>query len=122
MHVGVLALARAHADSGVALQQLDVVEALLHGIEEVLELQVLIEVDEVLAARMRKDRIGMARSAALRLCDRRRERAQTNVGGGLQTRALAVTQLLVQVVDTVMQTSHGPAGACAGTNCSRVRS
>ena len=69
IHVGVLALGRPHADGGVALEQLDVVEALLRRVEEILELQILVEVDEVLPLRMINDRIGMARAPAV--ADRR---------------------------------------------------
>ena len=59
VHVRVLALRRPHADGGVALEQLDAVEAFLHRVDEVLELQVLVEVDEVLALRMLDDGIGV---------------------------------------------------------------
>ena len=48
----VTALARAHADGGVALHQLDVVVALGDGVEDVLDLQVLVEVDEIAALGM----------------------------------------------------------------------
>jgi hypothetical protein len=60
VHVGVLALAGAHAVGGEALEQLDVVEALLHGVAEILELQVFVEIDEVLAGRVIDDGPGVA--------------------------------------------------------------
>jgi len=49
IHVRMLALAGAHADGREALEQLDVVEAFLHRILEILELQVFVELDEILA-------------------------------------------------------------------------
>src|SRR5512136_2827483 len=65
VHVGVFALRRSHADRGVALQELDGVEAFLHGVREVPELQIYVEVDEVLAVRMLDDGIGMRRTPSL---------------------------------------------------------
>ncbi|OIQ88069.1 hypothetical protein GALL_300760 [mine drainage metagenome] len=61
IHVGVLTLAGPHADRGEALHQLDVVETLLCGIGEILELQILVEIDEVLRPRVFHQRPGMAR-------------------------------------------------------------
>jgi len=48
VHVRVLALARAHPEGRVALQQLDAVEALLRGVFQILQLQVLVEVTKFL--------------------------------------------------------------------------
>jgi hypothetical protein len=65
-HVRMLALARAHADGREALQQLDVVVALLHGVFEVLQLQVFVEIDEILAIRMGDDGPGVRRGFGFR--------------------------------------------------------
>ena len=56
IHVRMLALRRAHADGAVALQQFARIEALLRRVLEVLDLQILVEIDEVLAAGMIDDR------------------------------------------------------------------
>src|SRR6185503_5685315 len=57
IHVRELALARPHAHGGIALEQLDIVEALLRRISKILKLQVYIEINEVLSARMVENRI-----------------------------------------------------------------
>ena len=59
------ALARAHADRGVALGELGVVEAVGDRVQQVLHGLVLVEVDEVLARRMREDRPGVAAAFGL---------------------------------------------------------
>ncbi len=64
VQIRMLALARAHAHRGIALQQLAAVESFLEGIGEVAELEVFVEVDELLALRMREHRIGMRGTAA----------------------------------------------------------
>src|SRR5678815_2985478 len=51
-----LALARTHTYGRVALEQLAAVKALARGVLEILDLQVLVEVDEVLALRVVHDR------------------------------------------------------------------
>ena len=51
-----LALRRPHADGGVALQEFDVVIPVGSAVQEILHLQVLVEIDEVLALSVRKDR------------------------------------------------------------------
>ncbi|MCY1444972.1 hypothetical protein D9M71_614660 [compost metagenome] len=52
----VAALGRAHADRGKALDQLHVAVAAAGGVDDVAHLQVLVEVDEILALRMGEDR------------------------------------------------------------------
>ena len=50
VHVRMLALRGPHADGAVALEQFARIEAFLRGVLQVLDLQILVEVDEVLAA------------------------------------------------------------------------
>ena len=50
-----LPLAGPHSKSGVALEQLDAVKTFLDGVLEILELQILIEIDKILASWMGKD-------------------------------------------------------------------
>src|SRR5713101_5439915 len=64
IHVGMLALARSHADSREALEQLTAVEAFLTGVLQIPQLEVFIEVDELLAAGMRENRVWMRRTLA----------------------------------------------------------
>ena len=110
VHVRMLALARPHADGRETLEQLDVVEAFLHGVREVLELQVFIEVDEILALRMRHDRPRMRWRFRLR---RRRDRSgaarfgtRPAVERGQHAGAAAILQLAVEGEDAV----HASAG------------
>src|SRR5882757_6959000 len=62
VHVGVLALARPHADGREAFEQLAAVEAFLAGVLQVPQLEVFVEVHEFLAERVTKHRIGMCRT------------------------------------------------------------
>jgi hypothetical protein len=65
VQVRVLALRRAHAERGIALQQFEVVESFLNGVLDVFELNVLVEIELVLPFRVGKNRIGVtARWAA----------------------------------------------------------
>src|ERR1700730_18132769 len=66
IHVGMLPLARSHADGGEALEQLAAVETFLTGVLQVIHLEVLIEVDEFFAAGMRENRIRMCRALGMR--------------------------------------------------------
>ena len=52
------ALRGAHADGGEALDQLHVAVAVAGGVDDVTHLQVFVEVDEILAFRVREDRPG----------------------------------------------------------------
>ena len=52
-----LALRRAHADSGVTLDELGAVVTFLDGVDDVLDLHVLVEIDKCLALRMLDDRV-----------------------------------------------------------------
>ncbi len=92
----------AHADGGVALHQLDVVEAVGHGVEHVLDRLVLVQVDEVLALGMREDRPGMVDRCALRLRLRRRlARLEAGRPGGLPAGMAPLRQAGLQVVRAV---------------------
>src|SRR4051812_44141833 len=64
IQVRVLALARAHANRRIAFQQLTAVEAFLERVSEIDDLKVFVEIDELLAARMREDGIDVRRTAA----------------------------------------------------------
>src|SRR6266480_137208 len=75
IHVGMLSLARTHADGGKALQQLAAVESLLAGVLQILNREVLIEVDELSAAWMAEDRKGVRRAL-----ERRGPRALRRLG------------------------------------------
>ena len=96
VEVGVAALARPEAFGGIAFDQLNVVVAVLHGVDDVLGLQVFVEVDEVLAALGGKDRIGMRDRArervfgfgkrAIRLAQRLRRRRLAGVASVLAHR------------------------------------
>ncbi len=74
VEVGVAALARAEAFGRVALDELNVVVAVLHRVDDVLGLQVLVEVDEVLAALRGEDRIGVGDRTGERVFGRREAR------------------------------------------------
>ena len=56
------ALARPHADRGEALDQLDLAIAILDGVVQILDLQILVEIDEVAAFRIGHDRLHMDRA------------------------------------------------------------
>src|SRR5581483_9735789 len=55
-----LALARSHVDRGVALERLDAIEALRHGLVDVLDLDIFAQANEALAELGIRARIGMA--------------------------------------------------------------
>ena len=59
VQVRVLALRRSHAERGIALQQFEVVESFLNGVLDVFELNVFVQIEEVLAFRVRENRIGV---------------------------------------------------------------
>ena len=62
VHVGQLALARPHPHGAVALEQFDAVVAFLMRIDEIRQVQILVEIHEVLLARMGENRIAVAES------------------------------------------------------------
>src|SRR4029077_19769131 len=106
VHVGMLTLAWTHAHGGIALEQFDVVEALLRRIEEVPELQVLIEVHEILSGRMGENWVGMARFAALALDRRLRgQHAFSCTAAGvfcsLKPGSLPIPEFVLEVVYTI---------------------
>ena len=97
-----LALAGAHAVGGVALHQLDVVVALLRRVVKILELQVFVEVDKVLALRMGHDGPGVA-GAACRFGHLRHSlwARKAAMGCGQQAGTLAVQRLGRAVIHAV---------------------
>ncbi|MCY1307606.1 hypothetical protein D9M70_575410 [compost metagenome] len=103
------ALGRPHADGGETLNQLHVAVAAAGGVDDVAHLQVLVEVDEILALGMGEDRpvevdprltieSGLADASA---------QAQCLVGAGGD--AGAVQQHVVQVVAAVHRTGDAQA-------------
>ena len=58
------ALARPHADRRETLEQLDIVIAFGDRVEDVGGLQILVEIDEILAVGMGEDRPGVIRAGA----------------------------------------------------------
>src|ERR1700690_2475797 len=92
IHVRVLALRGTHAERAETLQQLARVEAFLGRVLEVLHLQILVEVDEILARRMGENREWMRGAARAALDGRSRARTVPRIGGGLRASAPAVSK------------------------------
>ena len=101
VHVGVFALRGTHADRSEALQQFARIEPLLHGVLQILDLQVLVEVDEILGSRVIDDRkrVRWASACARHLHEARC--AEAGMRGGLRTGAPAVLTASIEVVNTV---------------------
>src|SRR5262245_34937504 len=100
--VGMLPLARPHADRGEALQQLAAVEALLTGIHEILYGEIFVEVDEFPATRMREDRMRVIRALDERLSHTRgRLAAEAETGCGLITGRTPIGEPLIEPVHAV---------------------
>src|SRR5882724_13222962 len=110
-----LALARTHADSGIALEQLDVVEPLLHCVDEVLQLKIFVEVDEIFSLRMIENRIRMV-GRTCRACDRGGGRStKSGMAGCFEAGTEAIEQAIFQRVDPV----HPARRKYAGGQCVR---
>ena len=112
----VATLGRAHADRGEALDQLELAIAVGDRVDDVLDLQVLVEVDEVLAVFMGEDRPGMIdpdiapRGRLLRrVAGLQAERAQRLPGG-----VAAVRQRCLQVVGAGDRAGNAQMGGQAG--------
>src|SRR5579871_2712530 len=83
IHVGMLSLARSHANRGEALQKLAVVEPFLTGVLQIPQLEIFVKVDKFLAVRMGKDGIRVCRAFASRGCQAMPMATQPEPAGGL---------------------------------------
>jgi hypothetical protein len=119
VHVGVLALAGAHAVGGEALEQLDVVEALLHGVAEILELQVFVEIDEVLAGRVIDDGPGwLGLSASGGRASPMGWPKPAAAAAWLPARVPSATRRASSCTPLTRPQANTPSGSTSGTNCS----
>ncbi|MNZ40296.1 hypothetical protein D3C78_578090 [compost metagenome] len=102
----VAALRRAHADGGEALDQLHVAVAVAGGVDDVAHLQVLVEVDEILAVRVREDRPVVVDPRFGGEARRRGCLLQAEAGAGGVGHLGGFAQQVVEVVATVDRAGH----------------
>src|SRR3954453_12722996 len=98
-----LTLRRTHADGRITFQEFDAVESLLNGVVDIFDLQVFVEADERLAARLRVER---RLSCTQRECCAIHSRCfalarKSREAGGLDTCARAVLADFIFVEDAI---------------------
>src|ERR1700676_5313585 len=96
-----LALRGTHAHRAIALEQLAGIESLLRRVFQVLDLQILVEVDEVLALRVIDDGKAMRGTAGAARDELSARHAESGMRRGLRSRTPAVGQARLGVVDPV---------------------